>query len=51
MNKEWEELIRYRFQKAIETKEEAKVLLQTGRLLGAEAKAIILIMLPLIKKP
>ena len=35
MNKEWEELIRYRFQRALETKEETKVLLQTGRLLGA----------------
>jgi uncharacterized protein (UPF0332 family) len=35
MNKEWEGLIRYRFQRALETKEEAKVLIQTGRLLGA----------------
>jgi uncharacterized protein (UPF0332 family) len=35
MNKEWEGLIKYRFQRAIETKEEAKVLIQTGRLLGA----------------
>jgi uncharacterized protein (UPF0332 family) len=35
MNKEWEELIRYRFQGVLETKEEARVLIQTGRLLGA----------------
>ena len=35
MNKEWEGLIRYRYQRALETKEEAKVLIQTGRLLGA----------------
>jgi hypothetical protein len=35
MKKEWEGLIKYRFQRALETKEEAKVLIQTGRLLGA----------------